>query len=243
MNFIVESFLNVVYVLCKVFLIRRILFIMFLRKKFLFVCFVLLSKSIYGVLPTALLLAAHNSIICSQVCAGATVATKVGVPLYFAVRYSSSMHHGIEKIKSTAAGKKSVELAKQSQQAIENYWQQLRKYMHNPSTFDATSNVSERVVEQPFMQATKIDAEQSSNASGFLNFPKNTTHSQTTINHNYAPETWASHFFQWLKEGKQTRSAAVGFSLGAISGYGAHAFFVRPQEKIVVVQVPTADRH
>lgn len=216
---------------------------MFLRKKFLLVCFILLSQSVYAALPTALVVVVKSSLACSQLPAGAALATKVAVPLYFAARHSSSMHHGIEKIKNTAVGKKSVELAKQSQQAIENYWQQVRKYMHNPSTPDATSNVSEHVVEHPFMQATKIDAEQSSNASGFLNFPKNTTHSQTTIHHNYAPKTWSSNFFEWLKEGKQKRSAAVGFSLGAISGYGMHAFFVRPQEKIVVVQLPTTDRH
>lgn len=216
---------------------------MFLRKKFLFVCFVLLSKSIYAALPTALVLAAQSPIICSQVYTGATIATKVGVPLYFAARHSSSLHHGMERIKNTAVGKKSVELAQQSQQTIKNYWQQVRKYMDKSSTCNATSKVSERVVEHPFMQATKIDAEQTSNASGFLNFPKNTTHSQTTIHHNYAPKTWSSNFFEWLKEGKQTRSAAVGFSLGAISGYGIHAFFVRPQEKIVVVHLPTTDRH
>ncbi len=88
-------------------------------------------------------------------------------------------------------------------------------------------------------QAAKTESEQAATASGFLNFPRNTTTTtnNNTYNYNHAKKTLGEVFFAWIENGKYPRAAGAGFAIGAVGGYGLHAAITPCQkEKFIVVQ-------
>ena len=218
-----------------------------IRLNLLFVILILLTESARAVMPAAgALVLQRMAITVASQPAAMRLLPAVGTIIFLGVHHYSSLKELSDDIRNNSLVQTSKEKAVVGYSKMRQWWLN-RFHLNSVNNSTVYNGQSDQMGDQSgmpsVMQAAKGD--QSTTASGFLNFPKNETVNNTTVNHYHGSRGFAAHFFEWLEKGKQTRAAATGCAVGVVGTIGVNTmlkskFGSVEKERIVVVQVPVA---
>lgn len=193
------------------------------HKTLLAVLTVLLIQSAHVTLPAgALVLAGKTGMSLAARSAAIKIGPTIGVAVFLGACHYSSLKEGYKDAK---------DLVVKTKQNAAHWYDKLRKKFS-----DETSNHVE-FVDKKIEQNGGVNKAWVGGKAGDINH---------ITNNYYGKRSFADHFFEWLEKGKQTRAVGAGLALGTGFGYGLHVAVTSkqgPEQKIIVVQVPTVDKN
>jgi hypothetical protein len=194
-----------------------------LRAKLLAVLTVLSTQSAHATLPAgALVLARKTGMSLAARSAAIKIVPTVGIAVFLGACHYSSLKEGYEDAKNLV-----VKTKQNATHCYENFRKKFSDQAGNHVEF----------FDKKIEQNSGANKAWVGGKAGDINH---------ITNNYYGKRSFADHFFEWLEKGKQTRAVGAGLALGTGFGYGLHVAVTSkqgPEQKVIVVQVPTADKN